>query len=96
MMAFESGIRPCINLEDTTKADIHGWVIPFMQRVMKETDEQACFRICDTVGWGVPDWQDVKIKNTHYRMLDFGNGFKLLYRLKVKTSQVAKTDKELF
>ncbi len=45
-------------------------------------------------GWAVPDWQDIKIKNTDYRMLDFGNGFKLLYKLKVKTSQVAKTDTE--
>ncbi|MHC4083854.1 MAG: hypothetical protein ACYSWZ_00910 [Planctomycetota bacterium] len=55
MKVIENDIRPCINLEDTTKADIHGWVIPFMQRVMKETGGQACFRICDTVGWGVPD-----------------------------------------
>ena len=55
MVAVENGIRPRVHLEDTTKADIHGWVIPFMQRVMKETEGRACFRICDTVGWGVPD-----------------------------------------
>ncbi|MHC4657154.1 MAG: beta/alpha barrel domain-containing protein [Planctomycetota bacterium] len=55
MIAVENGIRPRVHLEDTTKADIHGWVIPFMQRVMKETEGWACFRICDTVGWGVPD-----------------------------------------
>jgi isopropylmalate/homocitrate/citramalate synthase len=57
MVAIENGIRPRIHLEDTTKADIHGWVIPFMQRVMKETEGRARFRICDTVGWGVPDTQ---------------------------------------
>jgi len=55
MTAVENGIRPRVHLEDTTKADISGWVIPFIERVMKETEGQACFRVCDTVGWGVPD-----------------------------------------
>jgi isopropylmalate/homocitrate/citramalate synthase len=55
MTAVENGIRPRVHLEDTTKADISGWVIPFIERVMKETKGQACFRVCDTVGWGVPD-----------------------------------------
>jgi isopropylmalate/homocitrate/citramalate synthase len=55
MTAVDNGIRPRVHLEDITKADIHGWVIPFMQKVMKETEGRACFRICDTVGWGVPD-----------------------------------------
>jgi isopropylmalate/homocitrate/citramalate synthase len=53
--AVENGIRPRVHLEDTTKADVRGWVIPFMKRVMKETEGRACFRICDTVGVGVPD-----------------------------------------
>jgi len=47
-------------------------------------------------GWDVPVWQDIKIKNTNYRMLDFGNGFRLLYRLKVKESKVADSDKKEF
>jgi len=55
MTAAENGVRPRVHLEDATKADIRGWVIPFMKRVMKETDGLACFRICDTLGWGVPD-----------------------------------------
>lgn len=55
MTAMENGIRPRVHLEDTTKADISGWVIPFMKRVMEETRGQACFRVCDTVGWGIPD-----------------------------------------
>ena len=53
--AMEKGIRPRIHLEDTTKADIFGWVIPFMKRVMEETEGQAKFRVCDTIGWGIPD-----------------------------------------
>lgn len=55
MTAAENGILPRIHLEDTTKADIYGWVIPFIQRVLRETEGQAKFRICDTIGWGSPD-----------------------------------------
>jgi isopropylmalate/homocitrate/citramalate synthase len=55
LAAVENGIRPRVHLEDTTKADLRGWVIPFMQRVLQETGGWACFRICDTVGWGFPD-----------------------------------------
>jgi len=55
MTAMENGIRPRVHLEDTTRADIHGWVIPFMQRVLRETDGTARFRVCDTIGMGSPD-----------------------------------------
>ncbi len=53
--AFENGIRPRIHLEDATRADIHGWVIPFMQMALKATNGTARFRVCDTIGWGSPD-----------------------------------------
>ena len=33
MAAMEAGITPRVHLEDSTKADIHGFVIPFIQRV---------------------------------------------------------------
>ncbi len=55
MTAVEHGIRPRVHLEDVTKADITGWVVPFIQRVLQETRGKACFRLCDTMGWGVPD-----------------------------------------
>jgi isopropylmalate/homocitrate/citramalate synthase len=53
--ALENNITPRIHLEDCTRADIHGWVIPFMQRVQEESKGIAKFRICDTIGWGSPD-----------------------------------------
>lgn len=53
--AFENGIRPRLHLEDCTRADIYGWVIPFMQMALKATNGTARFRICDTIGWGSPD-----------------------------------------
>ncbi len=53
--ALEHKITPRIHLEDCTRADIYGWVIPFMQRVVEESKGIAKFRICDTIGWGSPD-----------------------------------------
>lgn len=53
--ALEHGITPRIHLEDCTRADIYGWVIPFMQRVLDVSKGSAKFRVCDTIGWGVPD-----------------------------------------
>ncbi len=53
--ALEHNIIPRVHLEDCTRADIYGWVIPFMQRVLEESKGIAKFRICDTIGWGSPD-----------------------------------------
>lgn len=55
LTACEHGIIPRIHLEDITRADIYGWVIPFMKRVLKETEGKARFRACDTLGIGIPD-----------------------------------------
>jgi isopropylmalate/homocitrate/citramalate synthase len=53
--ALENNITPRVHLEDNTRADIYGWVIPFMQRVLDESKGIAKFRVCDTIGWGSPD-----------------------------------------
>ncbi len=55
MSACDNGIVPRVHLEDATKADIEGWVIPFVQRVLEKTEGKARFRICDTMGVGMPD-----------------------------------------
>lgn len=55
MSAHDNGIVPRVHLEDATKADIEGWVIPFVQRVLEKTGGNARFRICDTLGIGMPD-----------------------------------------
>jgi len=55
LTACEHGIIPRVHLEDVTRADIEGWVIPFIERVMAETEGKANFRLCDTLGVGVPD-----------------------------------------
>ena len=55
LTACEHGITPRVHLEDATRSDVEGWVIPFMCRVMEETGGRACFRICDTLGLGTPE-----------------------------------------
>jgi len=55
LTACEYGMMPRVHLEDTTRADIYGWVIPFIQTVLEQTEGRAKFRVCDTIGWGVPD-----------------------------------------
>lgn len=55
--ALEAGIVPRCHLEDITRADFYGMVIPFVQMLM-DLAEQAHMpvkiRACDTMGYGVP------------------------------------------
>jgi isopropylmalate/homocitrate/citramalate synthase len=52
---FARGLTPRVHLEDATRADVEGWVIPFMRRLVNETEGRVLFRVCDTVGLGSPD-----------------------------------------
>jgi len=55
--ALEAGIRPRCHIEDATRADFYGFVVPFAQRLMdlsEEADTPIKIRICDTLGYGVP------------------------------------------
>jgi isopropylmalate/homocitrate/citramalate synthase len=56
--AFEAGVRPRCHLEDLTRADIEGFVLPFVDRLMemssKAPPELAVkIRLCDTMGFGI-------------------------------------------
>jgi isopropylmalate/homocitrate/citramalate synthase len=55
--ALDAGIRIRCHLEDVTRADIPGFVLPFVTRLM-ELGEAAGIpvkiRLCDTLGFGVP------------------------------------------
>jgi isopropylmalate/homocitrate/citramalate synthase len=55
LTACEHGIVPRVHLEDATRSDVEGWVIPFMSRVIEETNGLARFRVCDTLGLGTPN-----------------------------------------
>jgi len=56
-MAFEAGIRPRCHLEDITRADIYGFVVPFVNELQKMAQDAGIpvkIRACDTMGYGVP------------------------------------------
>lgn len=53
---LETGISPRCHLEDITRADIYGFVIPFcleLQKLGKQYGIPVKIRACDTMGYGV-------------------------------------------
>ena len=55
--AFEAGVVPRCHLEDITRADFYGFVVPFVNEIMnlsKEAGIPVKIRACDTMGYGVP------------------------------------------
>jgi isopropylmalate/homocitrate/citramalate synthase len=53
---LETGVAPRCHLEDITRSDIHGFVIPFCIELMKLQEEYGIpvkIRACDTMGYGV-------------------------------------------
>jgi isopropylmalate/homocitrate/citramalate synthase len=55
--ALEANIIPRCHLEDITRADFYGFVIPFVQALMKlsaQSNMPIKIRACDTMGYGVP------------------------------------------
>ena len=56
--AMQAVIRPRCHLEDVTRADIDGFVLPFVDRLMEMSSKVppelgAKIRLCDTLGFGV-------------------------------------------
>ena len=54
--AFDAGIRPRCHLEDITRADFYGFVVPFVNALHDLSDEAGVpvkIRMCDTMGYGV-------------------------------------------
>lgn len=55
--AFEEGIVPRCHLEDITRADFYGFVVPFvnaLQNMSRDAGIPVKIRACDTMGYGVP------------------------------------------
>ena len=56
MCIRDRGISPRCHLEDITRADIYGYVVPFcleLMKLMKEYQIPIKVRACDTMGYGV-------------------------------------------
>ena len=55
--AFEAGVRPRCHLEDITRADFYGFVVPFVNELQKMSQDAGIpvkIRACDTMGYGIP------------------------------------------
>ena len=55
--AFDAGVIPRCHLEDITRADFYGFVVPFvneLQNLSKQAGVPVKIRACDTMGYGVP------------------------------------------
>jgi len=55
--ALDEGIVPRCHLEDVTRADYYGFVLPFAAELMKLAKEYQVpvkIRLCDTMGYGLP------------------------------------------
>jgi isopropylmalate/homocitrate/citramalate synthase len=56
--ALSVGVRPRCHLEDVTRADINGFVLPFVHRLMRLSEQvpeslSVKVRLCDTMGFGI-------------------------------------------
>lgn len=56
--ALSVGVRPRCHLEDVTRADIDGFVLPFVQQLMRLSEQvpeelKVKVRLCDTMGYGL-------------------------------------------
>jgi citrate (Re)-synthase len=55
--ALDIGVKPRVHLEDLTRADFYGFVLPFCTELNKLSEESGIpikIRACDTMGYGVP------------------------------------------
>ena len=57
-LAISEGVRPRCHLEDVTRADIDGFVVPFVQKLVEISSQvpdnlKVKVRLCDTLGLGV-------------------------------------------
>lgn len=55
--AFSAGIIPRCHLEDITRADFYGFVVPFVNALMEKSRQAGIpvkIRACDTMGYGIP------------------------------------------
>ncbi len=54
--ALDAGLRPRCHLEDITRADFYGFVVPFVNALTDLSEEAGIpvkIRMCDTMGYGV-------------------------------------------
>lgn len=69
--ALDNGVMPRCHLEDITRADYDGFVLPFAAELMKLGDKYGVpikIRLCDTLGFGLP-WTGVALPRSIPKMI---------------------------
>jgi len=70
---IDAGIRPRCHLEDLTRADLDGFVAPLveaLQKVGQTAGVKVKFRLCDTMGFGLP-WAEAALPRGVPRLVRF-------------------------
>jgi isopropylmalate/homocitrate/citramalate synthase len=70
---IQAGLRPRCHLEDLTRADLDGFVAPLvesLQAIGREANVPVKFRLCDTMGFGLP-WPEAALPRGAPRLVQF-------------------------
>jgi len=70
---IQAGIRPRCHLEDLTRADLDGFVAPLvesLQAIGREANVPVKFRLCDTMGFGLP-WAEAALPRGVPRLVQY-------------------------
>jgi isopropylmalate/homocitrate/citramalate synthase len=70
---IQAGLRPRCHLEDLTRADLDGFVAPLvtsLQEIGRAADVPVKFRLCDTMGFGLP-WPEAALPRGVPRLVQY-------------------------
>jgi isopropylmalate/homocitrate/citramalate synthase len=70
---IDAGLRPRCHLEDLTRADLEGFVAPLVEDLMsvgQRSKVPVKFRLCDTMGFGLP-WPQASLPRGVPRLVQF-------------------------
>ena len=70
---IQAGLRPRCHLEDLTRADLDGFVAPLvesLQGIGREANMPVKFRLCDTMGFGLP-WPQAALPRGVPRLVQY-------------------------
>jgi isopropylmalate/homocitrate/citramalate synthase len=70
---IQAGLRPRCHLEDLTRADLDGFVAPLvesLQEIGRTTNVPVKFRLCDTMGFGLP-WPEAALPRGVPRLVHY-------------------------
>jgi isopropylmalate/homocitrate/citramalate synthase len=70
---IQAGLRPRCHLEDLTRADLDGFVAPLvesLQEIGREANASVKFRLCDTMGFGLP-WPEAALPRGVPRLVQY-------------------------